>query len=616
MRLTAYCNSIFLAMLIMLLPSYVALASDSEGCLLCHRYRGLGTVNEATGESQLFYVDPAYYERGLGPHSRLNCTDCHDREEVEIVPHAGTSPVDCTSSCHLDSIHNVEVRFGHNQINEMLEDSVHDHEVLARSNTLLGEPLESDQSQCLLCHEEPTYRRSAETWSRQEEPIGRCNVCHDAVLPVDARRYYWHVHARSQPANSNIEIIKNCGLCHSNDRIIKEFELSDSTATYLASFHGKSTLLGDEETAGCLDCHVGQIENVHQIKSYLQADSAASEENVADTCRNTNCHPRAGVNVGSASVHLQYSTSSGIIYIIVVGFVLLILFTFGPSMMFTLLDMLQIVVGRHDQADHENVRRAKKLMQDPKARKMLKRFTVFQRVQHWYLVLTSMILVCTGFPLKFAEKPLGAAFVNLLGGASAVRSIHRWTGILLLVGFLMHMLLYVGCYVIRQRKKTQQSWFRIIFNLPMLMSPSDFIKMGQHIAYLLFLRRRRVQWGRFSLEEKFEYFGVLWGTIILGVTGLLMWNESFVSRYLPGQTITICYIIHSFEAYLAFLHVGIVHLAHVLLAPAAFPYSKAMFTGDTPVEEMAEIHSEMLDEVGQKMISINNNDIGQDAKYD
>jgi len=587
-------------LLLILLPQ-VTWATDPEGCQLCHRYRGLGRLDDSGEKIELYYVDPLYYDRALGPHARLLCTDCHEKSEVEVLPHNPISPVDCTQACHLGSRVNLEVRFAHDQIDGMLTGSVHNAEVLEKSNELLGTPLGKDQARCLLCHDEPTYRRSDTNWIEQEAPIGRCKVCHDESLQVDTDNYYWHVHARSMPARSHKEVTKFCAVCHSNESIKAKFVLPDSTASYMASFHGKGMLLNDDTTAGCLDCHVGPMENVHQIKSHEVAESATSTERVADTCRTPQCHPHAGTKVGSAAVHLNLQTGRGIEYFIAVIFVLLIIFTFGPSVMLTVLHMLQIVIGRYDKDDEYNHHRAEKLMKTSEGRRLLMRFTPFQRVQHWFLVITFATLVMTGYPMKFADSWISEWFIGLIGGLSVARIIHRIAGTMLLVGFIYHLCVYVTMHMKKERIRTGHNYFRIFYYLPMCMNLQDFKRMGQYLLYLFFLRKRRPQWGRFNLEEKFEYFGVAWGTILLGVTGILMWDDSLTTRFLPGRALTISNLVHSFESYLALLHVGIVHLANVLIAPAPFPCSPAMFTGDTPAEEIAEAHPLMIEEAEKEL---------------
>ena len=121
--------------------------------------------------------------------------------------------------------------------------------------------------------------------------------------------------------------------------------------------------------------------------------------------------------------------------------------------------------------------------------------------------------------------------------------------------------------------------------------------MNLLMLYLLGLRRTHPESGRFNSEEKFEYIGVFWGTFVLGTTGCLMWFNAWTSRHLPGRLLTIAVLIHTFEAFLALLHVGIVHMVSVIFAPGRFPVFQAMFTGVTPSEEMAEGHATMIDDV-------------------
>jgi cytochrome b subunit of formate dehydrogenase len=572
-------------------------AADPEGCLICHQYRGLSRLDEGGKEIRLFFVDPKFHSEAAGPHGRIRCTACHQRAEVEVFPHKAVSPVDCTRTCHLMTARNVETRFGHDRIRGMLETSVHTPEVLERCNELLGRPVRAGQARCLLCHDEPTFRKPAADWSKRQAPIARCNVCHDDQLPMDAPFNYWHVHSRSMPARGNLDLVRVCATCHSDARIKEAFKLTDAPVSYLASFHGKAALLNNQEAASCLDCHVGEGENVHVMHSHKQAGAPTNAALVADTCRSPACHRTAGAQISSAAIHLDLSRSRGIEYFIAILFVLMILSTFGPSMVITLLKLFHMTIGRDDPDHHQEAALAARLMKDPKSRGRLHRFTVHQRVQHWFLVLTFGTLVLTGFPMKLADRAWADWVIRQLGGLTWVRTIHRFTGALLLFGFLYHSA-YIVHHMRRVRAgKDRQGWLRIFFNLPMVMKPADMKEMGHLMAWLLFLRKRRPDGGRFTAEEKFEYFGVFWGVMLLGTTGLVMWFNGYASRFLPGRVLTIFNLVHSFEAFLALLHVGILHMAAVIFSPAVFPISPAMFTGNTPAEELAESHSEMVNAV-------------------
>ena len=84
---------------------------------------------------------------------------------------------------------------------------------------------------------------------------------------------------------------------------------------------------------------------------------------------------------------------------------------------------------------------------------------------------------------------------------------------------------------------------------------------------------------------------------MLGTTGMLMWFNAWTTQHLPGRILTIAILIHTMEAFLALLHVGIVHMVSVIFSPGVFPVSKAMFTGETPIAELAEGHAAMLEEI-------------------
>jgi formate dehydrogenase gamma subunit len=600
--------SIILALGIVSTTTTPSWSADPENCLSCHRYRGLGRIADDGKTIATYHVDPNYDDRALGPHARLRCTDCHERSEVTVVPHHSTRPVDCTQSCHLVEPGRPEMRFGHARIAEMLEGSVHTQEVLETCNRLLGHPVGPGQSFCLLCHDEPVFRKSDERRVDQETPVSRCAVCHDEQLPVNPRYMYWHVHARSRPARSHAELTRACAMCHSNEAVREAYGLPDTTASYLLSFHGKAMLLGSEETAGCLDCHVGQLQNVHLMQART------------DPASNSACHAAAGEAVSAAAVHLELTPSARrepattatsqpnadrastegtrVEFYVAIFFVVLILFTFGPSVVLLSLELLQVVVGRHGPEHVRHRQRAETLLADPAGRRALVRFTLHQRIQHWLLFATFSTLVITGFPIKFADQSWARDVVSFLGGLTVTRRLHRWAGVLMLAGFVYH-LGYITWFMWKQRRATRRPWLRVLLDLPMVMRGRDWKQLWHLLGHLLFLRTTRLPGGRFSLQEKFEYFGVFWGCILLGITGSLLWANEWTSRYLSGRVLTIAFLIHTFEAFLALLHVGVVHVAAVIFAPGVFPVSRAMWTGDTPADKLADAHTGWLDEAEQ-----------------
>ena len=94
---------------------------------------------------------------------------------------------------------------------------------------------------------------------------------------------------------------------------------------------------------------------------------------------------------------------------------------------------------------------------------------------------------------------------------------------------------------------------------------------------------------------------MFWGTILLGVTGVLLWGEQISSHFLPGRILNLALIAHTYEAFLAIIHVGILHIVNVVLSPTVFPLSLATITGHTPVKELAEGHEEQVLEVARDL---------------
>jgi cytochrome b subunit of formate dehydrogenase/nitrate reductase cytochrome c-type subunit len=580
--------------LALLLSAAPAIAYDTDGCLSCHQYRGLSRIDPTDKSVQLYYVDPNYYSMPLGPHSRLKCTDCHLRSEVQVFPHKIQTPVNCTQTCHLSGPNQVEVLFAHKQIDQMLSTSIHSPDKLAQSNQLLGSPLKAGQAQCLLCHEEPSYTRGGQTWLQAQAPIARCNTCHEGQLAIDTQQFYSHVTSRAHPARTNEDLTRLCAVCHSNPAVRAKFKMPDATVSYLASFHGKATMLGSQEAANCLDCHAGQGSNVHQILQHTNSAAPTSAANLPDTCRAPACHRGAGTAISSASVHLNLSTTPGIEWFIAVVFVFLIVFTFGPSLLLTALKMLEIATGRHDPEEHHRLDLVRQLMQAPAGRVKLQRFTLHQRIQHWFLAVCFITLVLTGMPMKFADKVWAQWLIGEFGGLAGARRVHHVAGAALIVGLFYH-LIYILRIVIRQAKTSGQNPLKVLFNLPMFVKPTDGLEMLGLMLYLLKLRKTRPGGARFNAEEKFEYIGVFWGSIVLGTTGIFMWFNAWTTQHLPGRILTIATLIHTMEAFLALLHVGIVHMVSVIFAPHVFPVSKAMFSGETPAHELTEAHGEMID---------------------
>lgn len=574
-----------------------AQAQDSDSCLFCHQFPGLSRL-DSRGNLRLFYVDPQYVHDQAGPHARLACVDCHPSVEVGVVPHLPVTPVDCTRQCHLTLPNAPERRFSHANIARMLEQSVHSPQALRGLQFSEGDPLAPGQSQCLYCHDEPVFRQTERfALADHHMATSRCDVCHAEQVPLDTEYMLKHIGSRLRQARPSLELAQTCAICHSDPGILAQRQGEDAVASYVRSFHGKAVLLGDEEAASCIDCHAGVGQNAHLMLGPADPASSVHPQQVADSC--VRCHLDADPSIAATAVHLDLPRSWGSVeFLIALAFLLITIFTFVPSALLVILELLHQVIGRHDGVHHALREVVARVLAHPQGPKRLRRFTAWQRVQHWVLTFFFVLLVLTGFPMKFADQRWAAEVINLFGGLAPARLVHHWAGLALLVGVLLHLLTAV-LKVLRESRLPGSDGrpaglLRAFGNLPMVMSLQDLRRTGQLMAHLIGLRRERPLFGRFSASEKFEYFGVLWGTVLLGVTGLMLWGEQTVSHLLGGRAFNIAAILHTYEAFLAVIHVGILHMCSVLLSPLVFPLSRATITGTTPAAKLAGENGEFV----------------------
>ncbi len=590
--------------------SAAAQVGDPDNCLFCHQFRGLSRYDAGTGGVHVYYVDPDYVHDLAGPHARLACTACHRRDEVSVVPHEAVTRADCTQVCHLSEPGEVERRFSHANVAAMLGGGVHAPAVLDTLNFASGPLLWPQQSVCLYCHDEPVFRDPANVFSALpglgSRSFDRCNVCHGVQVPVDAPYYLRHIAARLQPARAPLDQTQVCAVCHADPVVLHTYDLKNSVASFLRSFHGKAALLGDHSTATCLSCHVTVGENAHLMFGRADERSAVNPRNVANACRSPACHTAADPQFAAASVHLDLPIERATPeFAVAVAFILLTIGTFGPSLLICVLELLQIVVGRRYEGRQEALLLVQAVLAHPQGLRRLTRFTVSQRWQHWVLVVLFITLAATGFPLKFADHAWAQSVVRGLGGLHATRAIHHWAGVVLVIGFLAHLAYALPALLQLARQPEgaggRRGLWRGLWRLPMVIPPVEMRKALHLFAFLLGLRREPPTFGRFSVKEKFEYIGVFWGTTLLGVTGLVLWGAQAFSHYLSGRVLNIALIAHTYEAFLAIIHVGILHIVNVIFSPHVFPLSRATLTGTTPVVELADAHSDFVEEAAREL---------------
>jgi cytochrome b subunit of formate dehydrogenase len=202
------------------------------------------------------------------------------------------------------------------------------------------------------------------------------------------------------------------------------------------------------------------------------------------------------------------------------------------------------------------------------------RFARHQRVEHILLIASFTTLAVTGLPQKYAGAPWADGLIALFGGIELTRIIHRWAATLLMLETIYHFAAMAYRVIVRRVRMT------------MLPSLQDALDAWQTFLYNLGLRQARPQMGRFTFEEKAEYWALIWGTVVMIITGFMMWNPIATARFLPGEFIPAAKAAHGGEALLAVLAIIVWHMYHVHIKA----FNKSMWTGHLTEAEMLHEH--------------------------
>ncbi|MDF1613886.1 formate dehydrogenase subunit gamma [Desulfurivibrio dismutans] len=225
------------------------------------------------------------------------------------------------------------------------------------------------------------------------------------------------------------------------------------------------------------------------------------------------------------------------------------------------------------------------------------RFSLHQRIQHIWLALSVLILILTGFPLKFPDSVFWQHVFALLGGIEMAPILHRIAGVALCTLFVYHMIYFIAVFYREDIKPMRQRgeftfWNALVafYNVPMIPHVKDGTDLVDYIKYHLFISDKKPRYDKFMWKEKFDYFAVYWGTPLLGLTGIFMWNLEFFSHYLPGIVFNISYIAHTDEALLAASFLLVWHIYNTHLHRHKFPMGRVFITGYLSEHDMIEEH--------------------------
>jgi len=213
----------------------------------------------------------------------------------------------------------------------------------------------------------------------------------------------------------------------------------------------------------------------------------------------------------------------------------------------------------------------------PTAKTRIKRFTPLQRLFHLLLMLAFLAQSASGLARMYGQTFWGHNLGALFGGYDAARTVHIYVGIIMICGLALHAL-----YMLFKIK--WRGFPGSLFGPDSLIpKPADIKQFFQHIRWFLGFGKLP-EFERWGYWEKFDYWAVFWGMMIIGVTGLIMAFPYVSTRYMPGWGLNVAFWIHRIEAILAMGHLFIIHFFIAHLRRHNFPMDHTMFEGSTDLE--------------------------------
>ncbi|UCH78759.1 MAG: cytochrome b/b6 domain-containing protein [Candidatus Coatesbacteria bacterium] len=346
-------------------------------------------------------------------------------------------------------------------------------------------------------------------------------------------------------------VVATCSSCHYSLALSSKFEIpNDRVQTFETSYHGVVSEGGKTTAADCGSCH-----GVHDVLPASDPRSSVHPANLERTCGE--CHIRVterfvGTTVHDPRVHPRRTPAD---YVAII-YILMIVVVLGGMVGHNVVDYVAKV---------REIRRAQR-----ERSKFVTRLRRVERLQHLALILSFAGLGFTGFAIKFPNAFIFSWIVHLEGPYSIRIIVHKVFAVALIVAAVYH----VGYMLFTRNGRAR---FKAI-------APrwSDAREGLQTVLHAVGLARRRPEFGEFNYAEKAEYWALVWGTVIMALTGLYIWLDPYIQQFFPYWLYEVLRTIHFYEAILAVSAIVIWHFYHVIFDPHLYPMSFAWLDGKVP----------------------------------
>ena len=553
-------------------------------CLSCHGEKGFAVPVGKDGTPPYRHLDIEPDALKASVHGRYGCLDCH--ADIEQLPHKDDlKTVDCVS-CHIQqgegSAPERTSWFSDDDMDIVIRTKQYTRSVHAKQQDA------KDNAGCADCHSAHYVYRSDDPRStvyKLNAPES-CGACHRKSL--DEYRQSIHGASLKTPWKGDSA---TCTDCHSAHRIAEKDALAThrvitgqcgschdkQVRSYKATTHGQLAWLGDKDVAQCKDCH--RPHNTHKVED---AGALVSADNILKTCRK--CHEDAGPEFTNFRAHADmgdFERNPGIWWlgrVMIAIIVLTLLFFYTHSMLWFWRELKSrpyetvVVDGKRFRV------RMKRIKHD--SGKHFRRFSWQWRANHWALALSVMVLTLTGMAVMFPETGWAMALIELFGGPGDFGTVHRVAAVVFLIAVFGH----AAVVLLRLSKDKDFDWFGPDSLLPRMKDWSDM--KGQFGWF--FGKNDAPRLDRWTYWEKFDYWAVYWGALVIGLSGLMLWFSPFFSRFLPGWAFNLATLAHGLEAFLAVMTLFVVHFFNNHFRPSKFPLDTVMFVGSWDLEEFKE----------------------------
>ena len=563
---------------------------DSSSCITCH---GTHDVVKPAARGAEFCAtchatEVSQYKASIHgrAHAKLNgdaptCQSCHGPAHQVVAAGDAKSPVnkvnlpDTCGHCHSDPALAAKYLFTVALPVEAYRQSVHGR-AIQRGNL--------HAAACNDCHGVHDILAASDPQSKiwKQNVAATCGKCHGNVYDV----YRESIHGQAVAAGvfqaatctdchgehrilapgdpqspvylANVSQV-TCSRCHANTQLMAHFNVPASRVpTYEDSYHGLASRSGQQTVANCASCH-----GVHNIFPSSDARSTVNKANLGKTCGK--CHPDAGQRFTIGAVHtLPNATAAGRVLGFVKAFYLLAIPTIlGFMVLHNLLDWW---------------RKARRSLAQYRQGHGQMRLTLNERAQHVLLLVSFIVLVITGFALKYPHSFWAEPIVSWEKNFPLRGWLHRLAGVVLMGASIYHLI-----YLFTNRHGRR--WAK-----DMLPRVRDVREAVHTVGYNLGYRPTPPRYARFNYIEKAEYWALVWGTLVMAITGILLWAHDWVLAYLPYpmSVLDVTTAVHFYEAILATFSILIWHFYGVIFDPEIYPLKWTVLTGRAPEHEVRE----------------------------